>query len=57
MPPPLVYSGFEKLAEDKSLTDRMRTKYRTVLVDLAYRLRHGYIEHQRRASTGSDFDR
>jgi len=43
MPPSLVRSGFEELAQDKSLTDRMRAEFRVVVADLAYRQRHGLV--------------
>jgi hypothetical protein len=42
MPPALVLPGFEELVADKSLTPRMRTKFKTVRDDLAYRHQHGY---------------
>ena len=42
MPPAMVRPGFEELAEDKSLTPRMRAKFQTVQDDLAYRHQHGY---------------
>ena len=41
VPPSLVRSGFEELAQVKSLTDRMRAKFRAAAADLAYRQRHG----------------
>ena len=43
MPPSLVRSGFEELAQDKSLTDRMRAKFRAAEADLAYRQLHGLM--------------
>ncbi len=42
MPPELVLPGFEELAAEKSLSPRMRAKVESVLVDLAYRHKHGY---------------
>ncbi len=42
MPPRLVLSGFQELAEDRSFTSRMRHIFRGVLDDLAYRQRQGY---------------
>ena len=36
MPPKLVRSGFESLAADKTLTYKMRAKYKTVLEELDY---------------------
>jgi len=42
MPPSLVLSGFEELLADKSLTPRMRAKFKTVRDDLAYSHQHGY---------------
>lgn len=42
MTPALVLAGFEELAADKSLTPRMRAKFRNARDDLAYRHQHGY---------------
>jgi len=42
LPPALVLPGFEELVAEKSLTPRMRTKFKTVRDDLAYRHQHEY---------------
>ncbi len=42
MPPALVRSGFEELAEEKSFTPRMRTKFQSIRDDVAFRHEHGY---------------
>jgi len=41
MPPALVRSGFEELAEDKAFTPRTRAKFQAVRDDLVYRHQHG----------------
>ncbi len=42
MPPELVLSGFEELADDKSFTPRMRAKFQDARDDLFYRHEYGY---------------
>ena len=44
MPATLVRSGFEALAEDKSFSQRMRTKFEQALDFLDYRDSHGTVQ-------------
>jgi hypothetical protein len=42
MPPSLVLAGFEELAQDESITFRMRANFQAAVEDLAYRQGQGY---------------